>query len=72
MINRRAVVYCELPEALAPGQTQAAKLPISIGMVVPKEMEGKKATEFIDNQMDEVSKEFKKFIKKRVTKLLGE
>ena len=71
MINRRAVVYCELPEELAPGKTKEAKLTISIGMVVPKEMEGKKATEFIDNQMDEVSKEFKKFIKKRVTKLLG-
>lgn len=71
MLNRRGMVYCELPEELF-GKKKEAKLTISIGIVVPKEMEDKKAAKFIDEQMDAVSKEFKKFIKKRSEKLLGE
>ena len=72
MINRRAVVYCELPEELAPGKTKEAKLTISIGMVVPKEMEGKKTMKFIDDEIDMISKDFKKFMAKRIEKLLEE
>jgi hypothetical protein len=70
MINRRATVYRQLPEELAGNKAKEAKLAISINMVVPKEMEGKKATEFIDDEIDQIAKDFKKFIDKRAQKLL--
>ena len=45
---------------------------VSINMVVPKEMEGKKTMKFIDDEIDMISKDFKKFMTKRIEKLLGE
>lgn len=73
MINRRATVYCKLPEELTDGKKgKEAKMAISISITAPKEMEGKKASRFIDDQIDDVSKAFKKFIDKRADKLLGE
>lgn len=73
MINRRAVIYAELPEELVKGKkSKEAKLEISINLVIPRELEGKKAVEFIDDAIDDVAKGFKKFIRKRSEKAIGE
>ena len=73
MINRRANFYYNLPIELTGGtKSKEAKMTVSINMVVPKEMEGKKTMKFIDDEIDMISKDFKKFMAKRIEKLLGE
>lgn len=72
MINRRANVYCALPEELQRKNSKDAKMAISISMTLPKELEGKKASKFIDEQMEEVSKAFRKFIKKQSEKVISD
>lgn len=71
MLNRRTTVYKELPDELIHGKTTEAKLTISINMTIPKELEGKKATAFIDDEMSQIAKDFSKFIDKRADKVLG-
>lgn len=69
MINRRSSAYYALPEEMSGPKQKDAKLNISFGMVVPPEFE-KKADKFMKEQMDEVAKEFKKFMNKQCRKYL--
>lgn len=71
MVNRRNTVYFTIPEDLNPGKTKEMKANISLGIVVPKELE-KKAQKFMDDISDDFSKAFKKWCKKQVEKLRDE
>ena len=67
MLNRRSNFYVSLPDTV---KGKEAKMNVSIGLVVPKELEGKTAAEdFIDEQMEDLNKAFKKFVKKRIEKV---
>lgn len=68
MLNRRSSVYYTLPDELVSGtKTKESKATISIGIVVPKDME-KKAQKFMEEATDDFAKSFKKFMKKQVEK----
>ena len=70
MVNRRSSMYFTLPNELTGGEkSKEAKMNVSISMVLPKAME-KKSSKFIDDQMEELSKSFKKFMKKQIEKLM--
>lgn len=71
MVNRRNTVYYTLPEQIAPGKQKDAKLTVSFGAVVPKEME-KKVQKFMDNMHDDIAKAFKKFMDKQCDKLMDD
>lgn len=72
MINRRASAYYELPPVMTKGSKQKdAKLNMSFGMVIPPEIE-KKADKFMKEEMDKLSKDFRKFMDKQCDKLLDE
>ena len=68
-INRSNTTYVQLPEELATGTMPDAKCVVSINVLVPKGME-KSANDFIDDTHDEITKSFKKYIKKRIKKFL--
>ena len=75
MINRRGTIYVELPEELRTKSLKDASIAISISVTTtkPMEKESAKAIEkFITEQFNDVGKNFKKFIRKRIEKLLKE
>lgn len=71
MINRKGTIYVELPEELQTGKKKDASITISISIVGTKSIEGKKGQDFIDESMEEIGAEFKKFVKKRTKKELS-
>lgn len=68
MISRTVNTYVDLPEELTGKKKKSeAKSTMTIQVVVPADFE-KKAQKFMDEQLDEVSKKFKKFVKKEIDK----
>ena len=75
MINKSGTIYVELPEELLTSKRKDASISISISITTTKEMEkesSKAFEKFIAETTKDVGKEFKKLIKKRAEKMLGE
>lgn len=72
MINRKGTIYVQLPTELQTGKKKDASITISITIVGTKGMESKKGQEFIDSAMEDIGKDFKKFVKKRAEKEIEE
>ena len=74
-ISKRGNKYVELDDRLRTANLKDAKVEVTITVTCGKKTERectRSIEKFISNQMDGVSKDFKKFIKKQTEKLLGE
>ena len=67
-VNRNNNSYVSLPAGIATASIPDAKCAVSFNITVPKEME-RHAGEFIEDIHDEISKKFKKFIKKEIERI---
>lgn len=75
MINKSGTIYVELPEELQTSKRKDASISISISITSTKEFEkssSKAFEKFIAETMKGVGKDFKKMIRKRADKILGE
>lgn len=75
MINKSGTIYVELPEELQTPKRKDASISISISITTTKDMEkdsSKQIEKFIADATKEIGKDFKKFIRKRSEKMLGE
>lgn len=72
-ISKRGNVYVELPEECRTPSLKDAKVEVTITITMGKKMErecSRSAEKFIKNHMDDIAKDFKKYIRKQAEKIM--
>lgn len=70
-ISKRGTAYVELPEELRTANLRDAKIEVTMTITLGKRMErdhAKSAEKFIQKRMDEIAKDFRKYIRKQCDK----